>query len=298
MNRPDNKKIHIFILAFSALVLPYSVSASTIYLEAEHAGWYVGDTVLVDVKVDSQNATINTIEGNISLEYPPGAVSIRDLSVSGSAFSLWPTKPSLGEDLKTISFVGGVPSGLQQHDATLFKIALYLKGTGQITLNPTDVSVYLNDGQGTKDTTGVKNLSLAVLPQPTGRTPVNDLDTLISGDHIPPEPFAIVVGQDTSIFDGKKFLSFNTIDKQSGVKYYEIREGILPPVQSNGTYVLQNQDTPTKAIVTAYDAAGNARESVYNPEQQSYLNRIGIAVLVVLLIVILGLLVRKRRKAP
>lgn len=296
MNRLNNRKISLVVIAFSALVLPHAVSASTVYLEAERAEWHVGDTVLVAVKVDSEDKTINAVEGTISLDYPPDAVSIRDLSISGSAFPLWPTEPSPGEDSKTVSFVSGIPGGLQQHDATLFKIALYLKSAGQITLSPTEVFAYLNDGKGTKDITSAENLSLAVLPQTADYSPVNDLDALVSSDRIPPEPFDIVLGQNDSAFDGKKFLSFGTTDKQSGVKYYEVREGNLPPVRSNGTYVLRNQDTPTDVVVTAYDAAGNSRESVYNPTKPSYLAPTGIAVVVVLLIVTLVFFLARKRK--
>jgi len=282
-------------LIFTFSIFPLSVSASTVYLETAHTDFFVGDTILVDVKVDSKDADINTIEGKISLEYLPDTVVIRDISVSGSSFSLWTNKPSLSEDLKTISFAGGVPGGLQRQDATVFKIALILKNAGQILLNPTDMSVYLNDGKGTRDTTGVQNLVITVLPQETGFTPINDLDVLISEDKIPPEPFEILAGQDDSVFEGKKFLSFNTIDEQSGIKYYEVREGGLPPVRSNGTYILQNQDTSTKVIVVAYDAAGNARESVYDPTS-SYPNLIAIIVSIMLLFVAVRLLLKKKKK--
>lgn len=289
-----NKEIHLAILALAALLLPYSAFASTVYLETAHADFFVGDTIVVDVKVDATDADINAIDGRISIEYPPDAASIQDISVSGSGFSLWANKPSLGEDLKTISFAGGVPGGLQRQDAILFKIALTLKNTGQITLSPVDVFVYLNDGKGTRNSASVQNLAITVLPQETGLTPINDLDALISGDTTPPEPFEILAGQDDSVFDGKKFLSFSTIDGQSGVKYYEVREGGLPPIQSGGTYVLQNKDT-TIVVVVAYDAAGNARESIYE-QTTSYRNIIVSVAFVLLLLLALFIVISKIKR--
>src|SRR3989344_5865360 len=145
-------------LVLSAIFLPYSVFASNVYLETARTEFFVGDTILIDVKVDPEDKEINAVEGKISLDYLPGAVLIRDINLSESSFSLWPNRPSPSEDLKTISFVGGVPGGLKHQDATLFKIALNLKNTGQITLNPADISVYLNDGKGTRDNTNVQNL--------------------------------------------------------------------------------------------------------------------------------------------
>src|SRR3989344_1763786 len=151
MNKACNKKIYLSILLFSALVPPYSAFASTVYLETAQRDFLAGDTILVDVKVDSEGAEINAVEGNISLDSPSGAALVRDISVSGSSFSLWPNRPLLSEDLQTISFAGGVPNGLKQEGATVFKIVLTLKSAGQITLNPASISVYLNDGKGTRD---------------------------------------------------------------------------------------------------------------------------------------------------
>src|SRR3989344_3267268 len=142
MKKLLKNKINIIIII--VIFLPYSVFASTIYLETARTEFFVGDTILVDVKVDSENKDINTVEGNISLKYLPDTVVVKDISLSRSSFSLWPNKPSLSEDLKNIFFVGGSLGGLNSKDAILFKIVLDLKKTGQITLNPTDFSIYLN----------------------------------------------------------------------------------------------------------------------------------------------------------
>ena len=297
MNNTDNKKIQLSILIFGALLLPYSAFASTVHLETSHTDFFVGDTILVNVKVDTKDADINAVEGRISLEYQHDTVVVQDISVSESSFSVWPTKPSPGEDLTTITFAGGAPGGIPRQDAIVFKIALTLKNVGQIILKPTDMSVYLNDGKGTRESVDVQDLVITVVPQETGFAPINDLDALISGDSTPPEPFEIFAGRDDSVFEGKKFLSFSTVDGQSGIKYYEVREGGLPPVRSNGTYILQNQDTSTKVIVVAYDAAGNVRESVYEPTS-SYLNLIALVASVMLLFVLfvaVRLLVKKKK---
>lgn len=282
MNKLFNTRIPFFILAFGAILLPLSALASTVYLETARTEFFVGDTIFVDVKVDSTERQINTVEGKVLLDYLPGTVLIKDINLSESNFSLWPNKPSLSEDLRTISFAGGIPGGLKREGATLFKIALNLNKTGQITLSPALISVYLNDGKGTRDITNIQNLTITVLPQVVGNKPINSLETLISEDKTPPLPFEIVAGQDGSVFEGKKFLSFSTVDEQSGTKYYEVREGDLPPTRSGGTYVLQNQDKPTRVTVIAVDGSGNARESIYNPKS-SYLNLVIIVTFVLFL---------------
>lgn len=312
MNKLFNKKVHILkfffgkrvriqsfsVLVFSAVLLPCLVSASNVYLETAHKEFFVGDIILVDVKIASEDKEINTAEGKIFLDYLPDTILIKDINFSESSFPLWPNKPSLSDDLKTISFTGGVPNGLKHQNATLFKIALNLKNTGQVVLSPDDVSVYLNDGTGTKDNISVRNLTMNILPKKNGSTPTNDLSVLISEDKTPPLSFEIDAGQDDSVFDGKKFLSFSTIDEQSGIKYYEVREGDLQPTHSDGTYILQNQDAPTEVTVLAVDGSGNVRESVYTPPHTiSYLKLIVGILLIILLFVILRARLQSRSKA-
>ncbi|MDO8493280.1 MAG: hypothetical protein Q7S19_01930, partial [bacterium] len=103
-----------------------------------------------------------------------------------------------------------------------------------------------------------------VLPKKPDSKSVDDWGSLVSNDKTPPEPFEIYLGQESSVFEGKKFLSFSTIDKQSDIAYYEVIEGDLPPVRSRDTYILQEQNKPVKVTVIAYDTAGNARKSVYS----------------------------------
>ena len=107
--------------------------------------------------------------------------------------------------------------------------------------------------------------------------------------------FDIYAGQEGSVYDGKKFLSFNTTNAQSGIAYYDVREGGLPPVRSHGTYILQEQHTPVHVTIIAYDSAGNARESIYSsmPYTVSY----PIVIVIILMIMILVFVMYKKRKS-
>lgn len=290
-----NKKIYL-LLVVSALFLPYSVFASTVYIDTNHSDFFVGDTILFSVRIDSEKKTINATEGTVLLEYSTDLLSLIDINTSGSKFSLWPGKPLPSASNTSISFAGGSPGGVTSKDAIVFNIVLKLQKAGKLSLTPQALSVYLHDGKGTSDEVHVKNLVINVLPKKSDSKSVDDWGHLISNDKIPPEPFEIYVGQEGSIFDGKKFLSFTTTDKQSDVAYYEVLEGDLPPVRSTDTYVLQEQNKPVKVTVTAYDLSGNSREAVYNPTY-SYLNLVIKIVLALLLLSItLKFIMFKRRK--
>ena len=162
MNKLFNKKIHLFILVFSALLLPHSVFASTIYIDTNHSEFFVGDTIMFSVRINSENKDINTVEGEVLLDYLADAISLTDINTAGSQFSLWPSKPFPSENNTSISFVGGSPGGLISRDAIVFNIVLKLQETGQIILSPNNIGVYLNDGKGTKDKVSAKDLIINI----------------------------------------------------------------------------------------------------------------------------------------
>lgn len=284
--------LSFFILIFTFSISPLSALASTAYIDTSHSVFYVGDTIIFSIRVDSQNKNINAVEGNIILDYKAGLVSLVDINTSNSKFSLWPSKPLPSDDNTNISFVGGSPLGLNSKDAIIFNIVLKLQEAGQITLTPNNFSVYLHDGKGTKDKVIVKNLVIDVLPKNPDSQSADDWSAITSSDKTPPEPFEIYLGQEGSVYDGKKFLSFDTTDTQSGVAYYEVMEGSLPPVRSHGTYILREQDKSVKVVVIAYDSALNARESLYSPTAYN----VSYLIIIIFVLLILVFVIYKKRK--
>lgn len=287
------------ILVFSTILLPHSVFASNVYIDTSHSDFFVGDTIMFSVRVDSENKSINTVEGNILMDYKADLISLIDVNTSGSKFSLWPGKLLPSENNTSISFAGGAPGGLNSKNAIVFNIVLKLQEAGQVILKPTNIGVYLNDGKGTKDSVSIKNLVINILPKKSDSQSINDLDSLILGDRVPPKPFEIYLSQEKSVFDGKKFLSFNTTDEQSGIAYYEVLEGDLPPVRSDDTYILKEQNNPIKVTVIAYDSAGNSRESVYSPTSSgstSSPNYVMYFVIIIFGLLIFASVIRKKRK--
>lgn len=286
------------LLVLSAIFLPSPVFASSVYISTNHSEFFEGDTILFSVRVDSEGENINAVEGEILLDHEAGVASLIDINTSGSLFSLWPGKPLPSERNTRISFAGGAPGGLVSKDAVLFNIVLKLETVGQVALSPTNIAAYLHDGSGTKDAVRTEDLLIDVLPKKPGVKAVDDWSTIVLGDTTPPEPFEVYLGQDTSVFDGKKFLSFSTTDAQSGISYYEVTEGDLPPTRSNETYVLQEQSKPVRAMVTAYDSAGNARESVYSSPLAPASNAtLWIVLGSILLVALLFVVYRKIRRA-
>lgn len=260
-----NKKINCFLLALSAVVLPHSVFASTMYIDTDRSDFFVGDTVLFRVRVDSENKNINVVEGNILLNDSTGAVSLANMNTAGSLFSLWPNKPLPSENNTSISFVGGSPRGLIANDAIVFNMALKLQKEGQVTLSPRNIEVYLNDGQGTKDKVSVRDFTITVAPGMDGVPVTDDLGLILAKDKTPPASFEPTLGKDPSLFENRSFLSFFTTDVGSGIAYYEVQEGDGAFVQVESPYVLQDQSLRSLIRVKAVDRAGNEKVVEFKP---------------------------------
>jgi hypothetical protein len=223
----------------------------------------VGDTAIITLKVDANAAVLNAIQGDITFS-PAGDVAVDEFSLAGSAFGLWPRTPSLSQAGDSVSFTGGVPGGFSIEGATVFKIIVQAKKAGSITISPQHISVFANDGKGTIIPAQVKNLVIKVLPSKAGAAGINDWSAIVSKDTTPPEPFIVVLGQDPSVFSGKKFAFFSALDNQSGIDHYDVSENAAPAVRSGSTYVFQNQSGDITLNVVAYDKAGNKTSTTYS----------------------------------
>lgn len=75
-----------------------------------------------------------------------------------------------------------------------------------------------------------------------------------------PESFTPIVASDPSIYDGKYFLVFSTVDKNSGIDHYEVREGIWGEYAvASSPYLIMDQTLSKNLYIVAIDKAGNKR---------------------------------------
>jgi len=262
------KYILKYIVLFSFIgFIPGVASAANIYLETTKNTVSVGDIFIVSAKIDSNETSINSVEGDFVLELNNENLVVNDFSLAKSILSLWPRTPSLSNDGKTISFVGGVPGGFDLDKAILFNIILEANKEGDIKISPKNIAVFANDGKGTRVQVEVNDLEIKVLPKNEALAPNNEWSALVSSDKTNPENFDIVIGKDATLFEGKRFAFFTAVDNQSGISYYEVSENDKLAIRSGSMYVLENQgEGDINLKVTAYDKAGNKTISVYkNP---------------------------------
>ncbi len=337
---------NIFIIAAAIFILPAAVSASTrLYLDPAVGEYGPGDNIEVNVKVDVLGDCINTIAAE--LEFPNDYLNIREFTTGESILSLWLTKPA-NADFGRISqegklyFAGGIPGGYcgkipgDPGESNIVGKIIFTIPTlivsdverSEVEIRFTDkTEVLKNDGFGTAD---------AVLKQSAvfkiGNSPTNgayDWRSDLAADKIPPEPFVVELLRDANVFEGRYYLTFSTVDKQTGIDRYETlelgpedqlgvrqkrnfwqwlaRKEIFAPAwkTSDMPYVIVDQSLQSSIKVKAVDKAGNERVVEYvptiTPEKTAtkipFVYMIGIPAVFVLIVIAIWILWMLRKKS-
>ncbi len=160
-------KKSIFLLPSILFLLFFVFSfceAATLYLIPQSQNIYQGDSLIIDLCIDTESEEINTAE--VNLNFSPDLFEIIEFNKGDSVFTLWPEEPELKDNI--ISFTGGVPGGFQG-TGSLLKINLRAKETGQTTIFfKNDSRVLLNDGEGTLAELNLSEGNYEVSKKPEG----------------------------------------------------------------------------------------------------------------------------------
>jgi hypothetical protein len=112
--------------------------------------------------------------------------------------------------------------------------------------------------------------------------------TLAIRDTESPESFKPIVTHDPLLDEGKWVALFQTQDKNSGLKGYQIQESkhLRPDqnawVEAQSPYVLKDQSRSTYVFIKAIDYQGNERIEIVNPEANKYVVELGWALCIIL----------------
>jgi len=275
--------VSLVVILFSVgLVMPLRGQAAILYLAPSEGSYSRGETFVEEVKLDTEGEDINTVK--VDLNYPKDTLEIVDFSDGGSVLTLWVERPTINNQQTTdgrqqglISLTGGIPNGFKGK-GLIGKIIFRVHETGTKQERETDTKleflegtqVLLNDGKGTPAKLTTQGAIFEILAQEP--EPLEDnWQEILKKDNIPPESFEIIISQDPSIFEGKYFISFWTKDKESGIDYYEVKEGAGNWEKNISPYILQDQSLKSIIKVKAVDKAGNERIEILKPKGNTIL---------------------------
>lgn len=293
----------IYTLGLSGLVLLVPSSALAAKVSFQPAAHALQDTkpFSTTIVINSQEENINTIEGVVKIDPRLSSTEEAKIEVSdsGSIVNYWVNRPSWDNDKSEIRFSGAIPGGFNGTTGILFSIIFpSYSGKGSIdnAAIVAELRAYKNDGLATSADISSGQFSVGDV---AGQTDSAISDQLyLDGrrkDDIPPEVFSPQISRDDASYDGKWFISFATIDKQSGIDHYEVQESITGTIDSGkwkiteSPYVLQDQQLHSFVYVIAVDRQGNERIIKVFPKNPLSWYQQNVEALVTLLIIILVL---------
>lgn len=145
------RRLAIIAIIFAACMLAAPAArAAVLYTMPETQTVEPDDTVTVDVRLNSENDTINAVQARVLFD--PSALEVVEVSKAGSFLVLWTEQPKVDAKAGVITFSGGTPNGSYVVNGRLVSIVFRSKHLGSTTvLFDTGTSgVYRNDGLGTK----------------------------------------------------------------------------------------------------------------------------------------------------
>lgn len=286
-----------FVFSFLLLVFSSSaVYAAEIYFITKEQNIYPDDIFVVEARVSSPDELINVADG--SFGFNKNKLEVQELSVGGSIFGLWADGPSFSNIQGKVSFIGGTPTGFQGQDGLILKAIFKASEVGEVMFEfSDDFSVLLSDGKGTKIVPQTRPLALTIIERPLEISPKNEWQESIAKDTTPSEFAEAIIARDPGIFEGQYFISFFAKDEESGVLYYEVKEGDGDFIRAVSPYILQDQTLSGSVLVKAVDGARN--ESIITaevaPEPKLFYKSIMFwtTIFIIFLIVLLRRLKRK-----
>ncbi len=299
-------KIKFFLLITFFLTFPLLVSAAILYLEPSSGEYHQDDTFIVKMRIDTEGECINTVKANLS--FSQNVLKAVEFSTGNSILTLWLQSPEINQNEGKISFVGGVPGGFcgalpgePGKPNLLGKIIFKVKETTEkkeaILKFLEESQVLLNDGFGTPAKLSFRNANFEILPGKS-KIQLKEWKEELEKDNVPPEPFEIKFIKDSMIFGGKWFIVFFTVDKQSGIDHYEVKEGKGDWKIAKSPYLLEDQDLKSIIKVKAVDKAGNERIVEWVPKKEMFSWWTIVIILIIFMIIVVIWKLKKKVMTP
>lgn len=168
-----------FLIFFASLIflvcLANSVNAAngSLYLYPNSENHKIGDTFLVQIRLNSDGTSINSADGKLTFD--TNKLQVISVSKDGSIFTLWVQEPTFSNSNGKIEFAGGKPSpGFIGTAGKVATITFKAKSSGKANVTFNSGSIFADDGIGTNVLTSMENGSYQISDEETIPIPEPD----------------------------------------------------------------------------------------------------------------------------
>lgn len=155
------KRKVFFIFPFLvSLFFAFYTDAATISLLPQSRTFGIGQEFSVDIKINTEEASINAAEATI--RFPVDILELTAIDKISSAFGFWPDEPKISNEEGTLKFTGGTAKGITGESLQILKMKFKAKGAGFADLTLHDGAVTASDGKGTNVLSQLKGTTITI----------------------------------------------------------------------------------------------------------------------------------------
>jgi hypothetical protein len=247
------------MVLFGYGILTMPVYGAVLKIESDFSTVHVGDLLTVKVSIDTQKQTLNAIETD--LVFPSDLLDFVSSEVGEGVVTVWLRTPQEVTDGR-VSFSGITPGGFMQDDAQVVTLTFKVVAEGQGVIETKNTQLLLHDGLGTEALVRPQNVHIAVVEG------VSTIQKKLYYDDELPEFFTPTIERDVDVFSGALFLVFSTLDKNSGLSHFEVKEGLFGTYKTaESPYRIIHQNLSRKIFVKAIDTNQNERIAIVYPQR-------------------------------
>lgn len=178
-----------FIALFVFLGFARFVNAANLNLVPAGGNFKVGEEFTVGVKIDSSGEAMNAAQASIT--FPKNLIEVVAVQKDESIFTFWLNEPEFSNAQGTVSFIGGVHTGISGGSLQILKIVFRAKAQGIAIISFEDGAVTANDGSGTnilKTLSGAQFFIEQTKAQATSTVPVATTTQAVLPNQLVPPP--------------------------------------------------------------------------------------------------------------
>jgi hypothetical protein len=153
--------MRLFIFLLAAIIAFGSVSsveAASLFLVPEASQAKVGDNFHIDVRLDTNDQSINAVQTKIN--FPANILKLNNTDKTDSVFNFWLQEPAISQEIGVLQFISGTTKGISGSTLEVLRLNFTVLEAGEAALSFSESAVTANDGRGTDVLSEIRGVTI------------------------------------------------------------------------------------------------------------------------------------------